>query len=923
VGDFEGSRPKKLAKETSSGAPLNSHIGEDLLAVSFGDAGRGVVLVAWTQELPGQETALGSVSAQGASNPASTVDGYGAGASTVDDAPKIWTAWYGLAQSVESEKTAISLREALSATRNTNRIDVVRAYWRLSATWARFAVHLEVLHQLRTIPIRTEDTARSQAFQAYVMLKLRRLEADLEQHSQQLGELTGIQFRGLALPIDQPLTGDYRTYFAEIFAKKNPPPRIRTIAYSLPVQCGYLRAQARAIRSAQDVTLALSDAYTAGRANYVDLLKAVFLLRDAQEEFVAETVRYNEWVAEYALGVTEPGLPTELVAKMLIGPGERREREAPEKNQASGTARLGSSDTPGLPQQIGSPINPGSSGNPAAHEERADSFPPAAAAGKSSQAQKVVPNPSRGQWPRGSDSRPASGASGAHAPGRAGWSPIPDSRASGSIAGADEGNGAECENTGIPPVWDQHRASSPQLESWTPEGSLPGVHPRNRGAISELERTARPLEISAPPNLEPDLVGQGFGEGNASRYSGPNPPAGAGIENRELRAFRPFSSRTSTAFTVGSEAADGSPRTQEEGDTAPLVAVESPQIASTGESENKDDRSTGRGEFSADVTDDANAPASIPAPNQPTLPESLRDATRNSTSDSATPWYVEKLTGDAEWRRYQHYPGLLVLPPARQAGELARLVFSPSEAPPKATESPLQGRSKAMTLLDCLAAAKGGDRLANVEAYWQLTKCLATISVVQQEINTLDQMASELLARRETPTGAQEMVKLRTRRLLAEAMLMKLNRERIELQDALAIQMGILPESEPWKLVTLPHTGKYDLDWERLPEGLRQSPAVQRAASTVRLAHDGVLCAVEVVIQADELRAWETKRWEQEGGSIDQWLAGVELETRGLREFIDSVIQYNLAIARYANAVIPRNRSAEEFTAALVISASR
>ena len=256
------------------------------------------------------------------------------------------------------------------------------------------------------------------------------------------------------------------------------------------------------------------------------------------------------------------------------------------------------------------------------------------------------------------------------------------------------------------------------------------------------------------------------------------------------------------------------------------------------------------------------------------------------------------------------YPALHKATPAVRAKELTAALHWDRSLP--------QGIGTPMTLLDCLMRDGGTDRQATINAYWRVRQRAAEYQVLAQQAELLEAFEALALEHRKAPSGAVEMLRLRRTKLAADASLREAHVALIEAQYALALRIGATGDSS-WPLAsTVPHAGKYLLMIEAQPQAVAQSWPVRRLAATIPALGESVEQHAVTVVEADAARVAAAERY-RTGASLDQAIEGVTTQTRLTLALLETLTDYNRAIAEYALTVFPPAVAADRLVPALVL----
>lgn len=218
----------------------------------------------------------------------------------------------------------VTLLEALSAARDANRqAEVVHAYWRLSEALGSYRAAADGVARL-SLQVRPEDAPMLRAAQAAAQASLQLAAAGVVRAQHELGEAALLSLSpALPLSADSPHVGAYRTGFDEVFALRGVLPRARLLHRLLPLRRQAIEARAAAVQAAQDALEALIEAYGAGRADLAAVLAAVDHWTSQRQAFMAAVSQYNHDIADYALAVAGPVIPSQSLVSMLIVPVAR------------------------------------------------------------------------------------------------------------------------------------------------------------------------------------------------------------------------------------------------------------------------------------------------------------------------------------------------------------------------------------------------------------------------------------------------------------------------------------------------------------------------------------------------------------------------------------------------------------------------
>ncbi len=227
-----------------------------------------------------------------------------------------------------------------------------------------------------------------------------------------------------------------------------------------------------------------------------------------------------------------------------------------------------------------------------------------------------------------------------------------------------------------------------------------------------------------------------------------------------------------------------------------------------------------------------------------------------------------------------------------------------------------EGAGKPMDLAECMRRDPGTDRLTTLSAYWQLRRCSAEYHALLQQSEWLDALTPIALERRDTPT---EMLRLRVAQLSTKAAIGDAHTLLLQAQYDLATRLGMSQETV-WPLAsTAPHAGSYLLNLEAQPRALLDSWPVRRLASTLPALGENVKERSTAVVQADAARADAAEKYRSGTTSIEKAIDGIQGQTQETLALLQSLTDYNRAIADYVLTVMPPATPADRLVAALVV----
>jgi len=257
------------------------------------------------------------------------------------------------------------------------------------------------------------------------------------------------------------------------------------------------------------------------------------------------------------------------------------------------------------------------------------------------------------------------------------------------------------------------------------------------------------------------------------------------------------------------------------------------------------------------------------------------------------------------------YPALADAEPAVRAKQLTVTLHWDRSLP--------EGAGKPINLLQCLAGSPPDAQRAAIGAYWLVRQQVAQYQVLAQQAEWIEALTPVVLERRSQPAGAAEMLRLRSAQLSAEAAVREAHAALIEAQFDLALRIGSVADSV-WPLAsTPPHSGRYLLKLEAQPQNVVQSWPMRRLAAMIPALGDSVQQRAAAVVESDAARAAATEKYRAGGASLDSALESVAQQTQQTVAFLETLTDYNRAIADYALAVLPPAAPAEKLASALVV----
>ncbi len=223
-------------------------------------------------------------------------------------------------------------------------------------------------------------------------------------------------------------------------------------------------------------------------------------------------------------------------------------------------------------------------------------------------------------------------------------------------------------------------------------------------------------------------------------------------------------------------------------------------------------------------------------------------------------------------------------------------------------------------LEECLRGLSAGDRRSAIDAYWIARQRAAEYQVLVGQGELIEQLVPLVLDRRQQPTGALDMLRLRAARLASQSDLSAAHVDLLQSQFELTRRAG-RPLDGPWLVPsTAPHAGPYRLKLDAQRPELVKQPSMQRLAAAIPALNDTLQEQAAAVVEADTARAAAATAYQLGGRSIDQLLACVRSQTVETLAFLQILTGYNRTIAEYALAVLPPAIPGDQLVQTLVLA---
>ena len=162
----------------------------------------------------------------------------------------------------------ISLLTAVAAVPDrAQQLEAVHAYWRLVEAIGDYRYCHERQQRLARLKAAADEAADLRTAQAIAVAQLH--EAELQATSAQHELAAKLDFpetAPLPLPADRPLTEAYRTRFAELFAGRKTPDRVRMLDQTLPLRQRAVESHAAAVLAAEESLDAAIELHAGGHA---------------------------------------------------------------------------------------------------------------------------------------------------------------------------------------------------------------------------------------------------------------------------------------------------------------------------------------------------------------------------------------------------------------------------------------------------------------------------------------------------------------------------------------------------------------------------------------------------------------------------------------------------------------------------------
>ncbi len=257
------------------------------------------------------------------------------------------------------------------------------------------------------------------------------------------------------------------------------------------------------------------------------------------------------------------------------------------------------------------------------------------------------------------------------------------------------------------------------------------------------------------------------------------------------------------------------------------------------------------------------------------------------------------------------YPALVGATPASQAKHLAMTLHWDHSLPDEPGES--------IELADCLSTHLADDRLAIIGAFWTARQRAAEYQLFAQQAELLEALTPFVRQAGSPVRQSTTADRLGAARSAAEADRFESHVELLQAQFDLTRRAN-RPLDSAWLLpATVPHSGRYLLRLEALPDELTKSWSMRRLATSIPLLADSVQNHAAAAIEADITRASALDGLQAGSQPADRSLECIERQTEETLAFLLALTNYNRTIAQYALAVLPPNVPSQKLVETLIV----
>ena len=663
-----------------------------------------------------------------------------------------------------------------------------------------------------------------------------------------------IGLAALPLPSNRPHVGPYRTRIDELYPLHAAPSKARLINRTLPIRRRAIDVRADAVHAADDALEAARGAYRSGRTDLATLLDYQRRLTEQQQALVASICQYNHEIADYAFVVAPVQISTQSLVGMLIM-----------------TAHTAPAD-PGVVPAGGAAAPAVSGVQPAALEEPIRPIPqPQVRPLQSGQPTMAPPHPVQPATavvpqtvtpPRTLVPPPATGTPT--------LAPLRDT----TPASATPRTLPAPPATGTPTLAPPRDASSTQpgvqTFSTPPATGTPTLAPPRP---TEPAATSGQLPLSAPRELPVTPAAE-----QPSPIPTRTAPEATGIREPTLP---PRTRMIPSGIPPASEPAVGAGAGPVATEKPVFRIARKPEVAEPMQPANP---------MRPPATPPSGAGVSSPAPSAALAPIRPLDASAEPTTAL--------------------YPALAKADGTARTRQLAEALHWDRSVPKEG--------SIAITLADCLRDYAGPQRRELIEAYWACRHQAAVYQAIAQQGEWLAALAAAAVEQPGRRSDDPSDLALRAAQEAAQADLLEAEASLVYSQYDLVRAAG-RPTDEAWLLAaTAPHAGPYDLRDELRTRQLSQSWPLRRAAAMVPSLLENLIQYASAVVGDDTVRATLTAEFQQGHRSLEPVLAAIDTQTARTLDFLQTLTDYNQAIADYALAVLPPDLPAEQLVQTLV-----
>jgi len=252
------------------------------------------------------------------------------------------------------------------------------------------------------------------------------------------------------------------------------------------------------------------------------------------------------------------------------------------------------------------------------------------------------------------------------------------------------------------------------------------------------------------------------------------------------------------------------------------------------------------------------------------------------------------------------YPALVDATPDDQARQLTSVLHWDFALPEETGQK--------LSLAECLAGRVRGDRRELVDAFWIARQRAAEYQVLRQQAGWLEGISL-------TVEGAGQPLPSSLRSAVGAARAAA-EEARLAMLDArfeVATRLGRVSDAA-WPIPsTAPHAGQYALKLDAQPRQLTASWPMRRLAELVPGLAETLKRRATAVVEADVARAAATTGWESGQRPLALVLDGVGRQTQQTLAYLQTLTDYNRAIAEYALTVLPPGTPNEQVVGALVL----